>query len=278
MSETGCLKDGHFQNLEVASNLLVTGSTDAQVLSINSTRAVFGPSITASLDFPVAMRPFSTNLVRNFGPDPLAVDPGETDNFLKNTATPDGVFPVIVDYLKSLITGGSTTPILSSANTAIIGGDASRIGAATTSLSGDGVKVAPTGALVADGQVTLLNGDTTVGAATATPVDDLTDDVCALIIFGADNTLTDKQTFTLPFNATDGVTADSFEVVDHDLVTGSTTKRPAVSYADTITLLASGTTTIRKGSFIFLKWLDANTIAVKACISTSQGAITTSCA
>ena len=266
MAEIGCLKDGHFQNLQV-ENTTILGTNN---LTLHTDKAFFGSVSAATTalvlnpDYPVIMRPFMSQIARNFGQGHFNVDTTELDNYLNNTLTPINMFPILVNHLASLCGGDSTSPTLATIHSVSLG--------LTTSA-----QLGPEDALVVGDQVTLLN-NTTVGGKVATAVGNQADDVVALIIFGADNTLADGETFTLPFDAADGVAPDAFEVVDHDSVTGSPgAKKTAINGSGPILLTAAGTTTIRKGSFIFLKWITDNDIAVKACISTSQGAITTTC-
>jgi len=248
MAETGCLKDGHFQNLEVES--VITNSNDRiQIGDFVLGKAITHKTVKGSFDSTIRS---TMNLPQ----------------------TPFLVFRQLQLHLASLIDDDiKTAPKFWDPQNAIKLGFAAGVAGVVAIASGGDDQT-----IINASKIRLIN-DTTVAAkgVTAPGGDALADGEEALIVFGTENTCPDgSDAFTIELvgdNAAQTV-ASGTELVKNNTLSNldaassydrigtvtSNNKKLEITFGS-----SGGNNIINKGSFIYLLH-DGGSIVIKACI------------
>jgi hypothetical protein len=270
MAEVGCVKDGHFQNLQVESTtILDTGDVTM------TGNLIIGSTSTSDV-----------NWVSSTGLSPVKITHSQISRAVAN----GGSYPSIMGTVNSVLITGYDMPACESLFCYLSNLD-SLTAVQSTHLFGTTAVVSQTstiteaaaGALAgADGYVTnltpqFLTGDWSVAKdiGAQNPFADLGDNIQQLIVFGGNSsTGTGALTFSL-------AGSDKFDDSGSSIaVTGAGTQ--IFTFATSaggddsvdITLTPQATTNILKGSFIYLEHTGADAVNVRGYIKVSGGTLT----
>jgi len=235
MAETGCLKDGHFQNLEVER--LVTNSNDrVQIGDFLIGKAIIHKTVKGTFD----------TTIRNT----LNAAAAATD------ATPELALLTLQEYLATLVTGTGTDCAISQAN-------ATKLGFSATPAKSNSW----TANMITNNTVTVINNSDSggaVGQATAAVADDSTFGNTAgenaLLLFGEPFTLQAAASLTQTITGSDALQISEGSELMFNTAIGTYTKAGEFSRGSSagatdekvvLTNASTGVATIKKGSFIY---------------------------
>jgi hypothetical protein len=270
MAEVGCLKDGHFQNLEVENNFTIVNT-----LAIAEEPVTWSSTRGAIPDFIYNNGIYTTT---------LGLMPTWNANFGAAVASATGPYVGVVDVLTPLermtrlalsLRGiAKQTAVITSAQTDTLYGSGG--------IPGTDVAIAAIATPVpANGGITRLTGNLTAAVTMTPSADALPDDNDRSILLFTGNTFTASDVLQLEFHADIGMDAESSEFITTTNVTGGTTdyiteRETATTDAHSKIILTNGgggDTTILAGSFIYLEKQHAtDVLSVKMCLLTTGAA------
>jgi hypothetical protein len=234
MAETGCLKDGHFQNLEVENTTILGGGTN---------------TVTIPGAFISAPRCFRNQLITN------------TLSMATETASPNDLVE-FAHYLGSLDSDGFTAALFN------------RHFSSATGVAEASVPIVASNDPIVLNKAIRLTGDCgTVDFENSAAVHD-SGTKSLIIFDGNTISGSDVITISLKSDDGIDASACQVVVEAADTGELTAVANPSDDDDEDITLTASGGATIIKGSYLYIEGTATATVALKGCIRLSAGALT----
>lgn len=266
MAEVGCLKDGHFQNLQVESTTILDIG-DITISGASDTVTIPGTLKYQTSELPlITMMGLNPTWAFNFG-DPSVPASATAAGAKGNVLTPVGTLYNLSKCLENI--ANQTAVVSVAQGTALFG--------ATTSVGTDApIAAGATNTLIpADLNITRITGNLGSSLTLTASTIDYQNNQRALAIFTG-NVFTASQSLTLTTHTDAELNAEGTEVVVSGAGNDIMTREGACTDADaSIIITASAAdTTILPGSYIYLIAENNNDVVnIKACFRTTGGTI-----
>ena len=258
MGEVGCLKDGHFKNLQVEGNSVIV----AGGMVIAGIELVPNDIATTALGL-------NPTWIQNFGGAVKAAATHTTDSHMLDVLTPTNTLFRMSLALKKVASQGS---VVTAAQAGQIFGLTSTEGAV---IDMTGVSATDTNWIPAKFKVNTITGITTANLTLDNSATDLESDQDMAMILFNDYTIEAGHFVTIGMHGNNEHLRASTEFVCSGAGTDVMTRQGATTdQHQDIKLTASGDTKILAGSYIYLNaGADTDELTIKGCILSTGGSI-----
>ena len=269
MAELGCLKDGHFQNLQVESTTIFENTASITISGADDTITIPGTLKYQNAELPlITMMGLNPTWAFNFG-DPSVATSATAAGALATIITPAGTLYNLSKCLENIAAQTEVVSVVQGTAlfgvTTVIGTDAAIPAAGATSV------------IIPDNlHITRITGNVGTSLVLSASTFNYLINERALAIFKGGNVFAASQVLTLTTHTNAELNAQGCEVVVSGEGNDIMIRAIAPSDGDsTIILTASSTeTTILEGSYIYIMaGSSADQVNYKICLRTTGGTI-----